>query len=87
MTIFDLLDHDLMLTETITEPLQASHQRISRLEQRLKRQLSPEQWESYVDVSDATLDHHLDVNKQYFDAGLRYGMALVLFLALAKAKS
>lgn len=87
MTLFELLDHDLTLTEAVTKSLQTSHQHISCLEQQLKRQLTPEQWAHYVEVSDATLDHHLDVNKQYFDAGVRYGMVLVLFLALARVKS
>lgn len=86
MALLNLLDHDLTLTETITQPLRTSHQRISGLEQRLKHQLSFEQWQTYVDLSDATLDHHLAVNEQYFDAGVRYGMALLLFWALARAR-
>lgn len=86
MTLFELLDHDLSLTEMVTQSLQASHQQISELEQQLKQQLSPEQWHTYVALSDAVLDHHLAVNERYFDVGVRCGMALLLFWAFTKAK-
>ena len=87
MTLFELLDHDLSLTEMVTQSLQASHNQISDLEQQLKQQLSSEQWQTYVALSDAVLDHHLIVNERYFEAGVRCGMALLLFWALAKAKA
>jgi hypothetical protein len=86
MSLFHLLDHDLALTEMVTQPLVPSHQRISSLEQCLKYQLSSDQWQTYVDLSDATLDHHLAVNEQYFEAGVRWGMALMVLWALSKAK-